>query len=157
MKKVFIMLLIGVLITGSVFAQRTERRSAQERGARQNRQSENNITVEGTIKLSNGFVAVESGDNVYIVPMLNRFIGFIYELKEGAAVKIEGTSFRNMISPVKVTIAGKSYDFNNRNQEMRNFNTRDFNRREFNKKGFNHNNFNRDRGLNRKSCNCNCG
>jgi len=95
---------------------RPEVQSRQERADRfdaQNRQNPaNNVKVEGTLKLEKGFVAVESGENVYLVPMLNRFIGFIGGLKEGAKVTIEGRGFNNMVQPVKVSIDGKDYDFN---------------------------------------------
>ncbi|MCL2196972.1 MAG: hypothetical protein FWB77_05095 [Treponema sp.] len=90
--------------------------SRQERSVRpeaQNRQQQaNNVKVEGTLKLEKGFVAIESGENVYLVPMLNRYIGFISSLKEGAKVTVEGRGFRNMVQPVKVSIDGKDYDFN---------------------------------------------
>ena len=55
---------------------------------------------------------MESGGDVYLVPMLNRYIGFISGLKEGAKVTVEGRGSRNMIQPVKVNIDGKDYDFN---------------------------------------------
>jgi hypothetical protein len=100
MKKLIIFLFIVVLITGTVFAQ-----------TRENRQPAfNSTSVEGTLKLERGFVALDSGDSVYYVPMLNRYVGFIDELKEGANVSVEGYLFRNTIHPTKLTIAGKSYD-----------------------------------------------
>jgi hypothetical protein len=42
--------------------------------------------------------------------MLNRYINFINELKEGASVTVEGLTFRNFVMPSKITIADKSYD-----------------------------------------------
>jgi hypothetical protein len=129
---------IAVLITSTAFAQpikdqreaelqqiNEQRGNRQERGERPERskrydgqkpqqmrqQKDNSVSVEGTLKLEKGFVAVESGDTVYLVPMLNRYIGFIGGLKEGGKVTVEGQGFRNMIQPLKVTIDGKSYDF----------------------------------------------
>jgi hypothetical protein len=67
--------------------------------------------------------------------MLNRYIGFITGLREGASVSVEGYEFRNMIQPVKVTIDGKSYDFNAKDRGqgpgfgMQNFQYQDNNRR----------------------------
>jgi hypothetical protein len=55
-------------------------------------------------------IALESGDSVFFVPVLNRYIGFIDGLKEGANVSVEGRLHRNIIFPSKVTIAGKPYD-----------------------------------------------
>ena len=100
-KRFIIFLFIAVLFVGSIFA--------QERG---NRQREvNSITIEGTVKLERGIVAVESGSNVYYVPLLTRYIGFINELKEGVRISVEGIGFRNFIHPAKITIDSKSYDF----------------------------------------------
>ncbi|MCL2210958.1 MAG: hypothetical protein FWB95_03435 [Treponema sp.] len=125
MKRLTISLIIIALIAGSISAQpikdaRSEAAgpqagNRQERAIRpeaQNLQNQaNNVTVEGTLKLEKGFVAVENGDNVYLVPMLNRYIGFIGGLKEGAKVTVEGRGFKNMIQPVKLDIDGKAYDF----------------------------------------------
>ena len=92
---------IAVLLVGTASAQN-----------RYNRQFESkSVTVDGTLKLERGLVAVASGDSVYFVPMLERYIGFIDGLKEGTNVSVEGYEFRNIIRPVKVTIDGKSYDF----------------------------------------------
>jgi len=133
-KKLIIFLFIAVLLAGAVYGQgirdeprgresqrSTEsQRGAEQRGADRQRsvaqQRSDPVTVEGTLKLERGFVAIESGETVYLVPMLNRYIGFINDLKEGARVSVEGREFRNTILPTKVTIGGKSYDFpaNNR-------------------------------------------
>ena len=101
MKRLTIFLFIAVLLAGSIYGQ-----------SRDTRQGENNsVTVDGILKLERGFVAVESGDTVYYVPMLNRYIGFIDALKEGTAVSVEGNGFRNIIQPTKITIGDQSYDF----------------------------------------------
>ncbi|GBU26687.1 hypothetical protein R84B8_00197 [Treponema sp. R8-4-B8] len=123
MKKLIIFLVIAVLVAGTISAQpiRDQRNSGsgekpeqlndatrQQRGSRSEVRS---VTVEGVLKLEKGFVAVESADKVYVVPMLNRYIGFISGLREGEKVSVEGYEFRSMIRPTKVTIDGKSYDF----------------------------------------------
>jgi hypothetical protein len=107
MKKILISFLIAVLFTGMVSAQERTGR-VRERVDQRERET---VTVDGTLKLERGFVAVESGDSVYLVPMLTRYIGFINELKEGMKVSVEGFSFRNIIHPTKVTIAENSYNF----------------------------------------------
>ena len=107
MKKFWFFLIIAVLFVGTVSAQETN-----SRRSRNNRQIENqSVTVNGTLKLERGLVAVASGDSVYYVPMLTRFIGFIDGLKEGTEVSVEGYQNRNFIRPAKVTLNGKSYDF----------------------------------------------
>ena len=123
MKKLIILLIIAVLIAGTVSAQpiRDQRnptpkdnpeqlKDNPQSGSRRAREARS-VSVEGVLKLEKGFVAVETDGTVYYVPMLNRYIGFITGLREGEKVSVEGYEFRNMIRPVKVTIAGKSYDF----------------------------------------------
>ena len=102
MKKLTIFLIVAVLAAGTL--------SAQTRTERQRERTDNSVTLEGTLKLERGFIALQSGDSVYFVPSLNRYTGFISELKEGANVSVEGYVFRNVLYPVKVTVAGKSYD-----------------------------------------------
>jgi hypothetical protein len=106
-KKFAVFLFISVLLTGTVFA--------QNKGNRPNRsdrkQEVTKVTIEGLLKLEKGIVAVESGGSVYYVPKLNRYIGFIEGLKEGTKASVEGSQFKDIIRPVKVTINGKSYDF----------------------------------------------
>jgi hypothetical protein len=101
MKKLFIFLFITVLFAGTVSAQvRTDRGW-----------NSNLVTLEGTLKLQRGSIAVENGEVMYLVPMLTRYIGFIEGMKEGAKVFVEGYAFGNILQPSKVTIEGKSYDF----------------------------------------------
>jgi hypothetical protein len=69
------------------------------------------LTVSGTLQLQNGTIAVVNGGTAYYVPTLERFIGFIDGLKEGAQVSVEGLSGpANYLQAVKLTIGGKSYD-----------------------------------------------
>jgi len=105
MKKLTIFLIVAVLAVGTLCAQ-TRSEGPRERRER----TDNSVTMQGTLKLERGFVALESGDSVYFVPSLMRYAGFISELKEGANVSVEGYVFRNMLHPKKVTVAGKSYD-----------------------------------------------
>ena len=80
------------------------------------------VSVNGTLQLQNGQIAVATGSTVYFVPTLGRYIGFINGLREGARVSIEGYTSGNYIEPSKVTIYGKYYDFapNNLSQEWGN-------------------------------------
>jgi hypothetical protein len=103
MKKAWFLVLLGILAAGLVFAQ-----SWGNGGAVQS------VTVEGTLQLQNGQIAVAQGNTIYFVPMLERFIGFIDGLKEGAAVSISGYASGyasgNFLQPTGLTINGKSYD-----------------------------------------------
>ena len=102
MKKIGLLLVITLMVIGTVFAQNQER---------ERRSPPESITVEGTLQLQNGFIAVKSGDTVYYVPMLQRLVGFIEGLKEGNTVTIEGYANKNFLRPTKVALGGKSYDF----------------------------------------------
>ena len=102
MKKLAIFLIVAVLAAGTL--------SAQTKNERQRERTDNSVTMEGILKLERGFIALQSGDSVYFVPSLSRYTGFISELREGANVSVEGYVFRNVLHPVKVTVAGKSYD-----------------------------------------------
>jgi len=150
-KKLITFLCIAVIITGTVSAQAIREqqeatasranapRAAAPRDASprntapgNNRQRQANVVkVEGTLKLQNGFVALESGESVLYVPMLTRYIGFISGLKEGARVSVEGQRFRNSIQPTKVTIDGKQYDFPAQNRSPA-YGNQSFNRRQDN-------------------------
>jgi hypothetical protein len=68
------------------------------------------ITVNGTLQLQNGQIAVAGGNAVYFVPSLGRYVGFIEGLKEGAGVSIDGYASGNYLEPSRITINGKSYD-----------------------------------------------
>jgi len=143
MKKIIISLIIAVLVASAVSAQpimeqrnpgpkvNPERlNNAGGPQLRNNRVRENkSISVEGVLKLDKGFVAVQSTDTVYYVPMLNRYIGFITGLREGEKVSVEGYESKKMIRPTKVTIDGKSYDFiawNSSQDPSQGFGKRDF-------------------------------
>jgi hypothetical protein len=96
MKKMIFVLVIGILAIGTI--------SAQVWGAQ-------SVTVEGTLQLQNGQIAVASGNTVYFVPVLARYIGFIDGLREGARVSISGYASGNILQATQVTINGKSYNF----------------------------------------------
>ena len=102
MKKFMLVLVIAVSVIGMASAQNW-------RNGWGNSQV---ITVAGTLQLQNGAIAVASGNTVYYVPMLERYIGFIDGLKEGAQVNLEGyvAGNGNVLQPTKFTLNGKSYD-----------------------------------------------
>jgi len=102
MKKLMFLSAVACLVTGTIFAQGWG-------GASQT------ITVNGTLQLQNGQIALSGGNTVYFVPALGRYIGFIDGLKEGARVSIDGYASGNYLEPSKVTIDGKSYDFSPNN------------------------------------------
>jgi hypothetical protein len=100
MKRFLLFFFISLLLVGAVFAQQ---RNVPRRDI-------NPGTVEGTLKMENGFLALQSGETVYFVPRLMRFAGFIDGIREGANVSLEGFVSRNVVHPTKITVAGNSYD-----------------------------------------------
>ena len=50
------------------------------------------ITLEGTLELVDGRVAIKKDAKTYFVMIPNRLYGFVDELKEGASVKVDGDS-----------------------------------------------------------------
>ena len=106
MKKIMFLAAIACLVTGTIFAQGWGGVSQR-------------VTVTGTLQLQNGQIALASGNAVYFIPTLERYIGFIDGIKEGASVSIDGYASGNYLEPSKVTINGKSYDFSPNNQGQR--------------------------------------
>jgi hypothetical protein len=75
-------------------------------------------TVNGALGLRGGRIVLISGDTSYYTRGLERFIGFIDGLKEGAQVAIEGYvsppsregATERLLFPVKLTLNGKDYE-----------------------------------------------
>ena len=101
MKRTGFLLVIAFLAIGAVSAQNWR----NQWGASQS------VTVEGTLRLQNGQIAVSTGNAIYYVPVLNQYIGFIDGLKEGASISVSGYVSGNILQPSQVTINGKSYVF----------------------------------------------
>jgi hypothetical protein len=102
MKKIVLFCLFAAIIGGSIFAQ----------------SNTPTTTIRGTLGLSNGRVSVVSNNITYYVRGIERFVGFIDGLKEGAQVSLEGYATAPTIEgqtdrlfrAVKLTLNGKSYE-----------------------------------------------
>jgi hypothetical protein len=99
MKKTIIILAVASLAIGALPAQGWGSRAVPE-----------SVKIEGTLQLHNGQFAVSSGNTIYYVPRIGRYVGFIDNLKEGSNVSFEGYVSGNFLLPVKMTLSGKSYD-----------------------------------------------
>ena len=99
MKKIVIIFSIAFLAIAALSAQGSGRQRIPEP-----------VKIEGTLQLFNGQFAVASGNKIYYVPRIGRYVGFIESLKEGANVSFEGYVAGNFLQPLKMTISGKSYD-----------------------------------------------
>jgi hypothetical protein len=98
MKRFVILVTIALLATGA----------AQAQGWGTPSQT---VRVDGTLRLQNGQIVLSNNSAVYSVPAISRYIGFIEELKEGAAVTVEGYVYGFVLTPAKLTVGGKTYDF----------------------------------------------
>jgi hypothetical protein len=120
MKRVWLCVLLIVSMTGLIFAQ----------SAKTQKTNPEKTTISGALGIAKGAIALKSGNDTYYVMGLNRFIGFIDGLKEGAQVTLEGyalTSPRNgevkTFRVTKLTLNGKDYDLDTGNFAPRgNFN-----------------------------------
>jgi hypothetical protein len=129
MKRTLIfMLLLLMAAAGALFAQTQEpdnksprRRESPPDGRigphREFRQNPETSTITGKLELINGNIAVKNGDIVYYTIGLDRLIGFVDGLKEGAQVSLEGWSIAASRDPEyrrflvsKLTFNGKEYD-----------------------------------------------
>lgn len=80
------------------------------------------VTVSGKLEVVNGFIGIKTDGASYILPRLRMLVGFVKEIQEGAAVKIEGYAYPipswsssqggySILAITKLSIAGKDYDF----------------------------------------------
>ena len=81
------------------------------------RPSPENVTVSGNLTIAQGIIAVVSGDTTWLVRGLDRYIGFIDGLKEGAMVTLEGYAMPSprsdkikSLQVQKMTLNGKDYE-----------------------------------------------
>ena len=103
MKKFVLSAVIALLAIGTV--------SAQGWGWAPLTDPVETVRVEGTLQMQNGCIVLSTGNVVYFVPGLMRYIGFIDGLREGARVSAEGFASGNRLQPTKLTIAGREYEF----------------------------------------------
>jgi hypothetical protein len=109
--------LAGILLAGAaalVMAQGARERRGERFGPRAPGEV---VNVTGTLSVDNGTIAMRQGGTTYYLRRLERFVGFIDGLKEGAEVTINGTAFggkkdetRKLLLPATMTLNGKTYD-----------------------------------------------
>jgi hypothetical protein len=82
-----------------------------------------NISVTGNLTIAQGMIAVTGNNTTYLVRGLDRYIGFIDGLKEGAAVTIQGYALNHpqdrtlkFLEAQKMTISEKEYDLGRPNR-----------------------------------------
>jgi hypothetical protein len=109
MKRICLCLFLAAATVGLVFAQGEKRRAP---GAVPEK-----TVISGILGIAKGSIALKSGNDTYYVMGLNRFVGFIDGLKEGAQVNLEGYAFTSpqndegkVFKVTKLTLNGKDYD-----------------------------------------------
>jgi hypothetical protein len=108
MKKTLSALILVLAVAGLAVAQAAPAASAP---------AQQTVTVSGKLELIDGFISVKSGGTTYYTRGLNRIVGFVKELQEGAQVKLEGYAYPlglpsgySMLMVTKVTVGGKDYE-----------------------------------------------
>jgi len=88
--------------------------------------SPENVSISGNLTLAQGMIAVVSGDTTYLARGLDRYIGFIDGLKEGAQVTLEGYAMSSsrddkikLLQTQKMTLNGKDYELGRQWQQQR--------------------------------------
>ncbi|AEF86248.1 hypothetical protein TREPR_0159 [Treponema primitia ZAS-2] len=111
MKRMISMLAVMFCLAGTLFAQNQGPRGAGSREAPVT------LTVSGTLELINGNIGLKEGDTTYYVFGLDRLIGFVDGLKEGAAVTLEGRAFPAPRQPNFKVLAVSKLSFNGKDYE----------------------------------------
>ena len=115
-------------LTAAVFAQRGGSADPELRRNRNSRPQTETVTISGSMIVAHGFPAIKSGDITYIIGGINRLVGFVDGIKEGAQVTIDGMAVSiqrdgnlKFLRPSKLTLSGKTYDLALPGQGLRNF------------------------------------
>ena len=110
MKRMVSLMAIGILAVGFVSAQQGRMHHWM---GNQGYDSEA-VSITGDLQLRNGMICVVDNEQVFYIPNLERLVGFIDGLKEGAKVKVDGYAYGNQenqyVQPSQLTLNGKSYD-----------------------------------------------
>ena len=103
MKKLVFLTVIAILAVGTV--------TAQGWGWAPPPAPTQTVRVEGTLQLQSGHIILSTGTDIYYVPGLMHYVGFIDGLREGARISVEGFASGNLLQLTKLTVGGREYDF----------------------------------------------
>jgi hypothetical protein len=76
------------------------------------------LSLSGTLGLSQGIIVLQNGEEIWYVPGLRHYVGFIDGLKDGAAVTLEGWGRKTpqtgeaagFLRVSKLTLDGRNYE-----------------------------------------------
>ncbi|MDR1306503.1 MAG: hypothetical protein LBK74_02880 [Treponema sp.] len=115
MKKNFVFVILALCAAG-LFAQPAQRPRPRNAPPEQPGRELQTVSVSGALSIVNGHIAVQSDGTVFYAAGIQRFVGFIDGLKEGAQVTLDGYvrelrgENTKMLFVSKLTLNGKSYD-----------------------------------------------
>jgi hypothetical protein len=130
MKRTLIVVFSGLIVAGSLSAQSAGQplgrggMPAMSFGSAPvlQEQTAETVKIEGKLSFINGRIAVQTGGKTYYIQRIDRLIGFVDGLKEGASVKLEGFAIPISMAPeyvvlrvTKLTFGGKEYDLSSVN------------------------------------------
>ena len=72
--------------------------------------SQEAVTLDGTLLLINGHIAITNDESTYFVLRLGGYAHFIEGIRAGAEVSIDGFVFGNFLQPASITIEGITHD-----------------------------------------------
>jgi hypothetical protein len=113
MKRIIVCVFFAVIVSGILLAQD----SGGPGPFRLNRTPER-ITLSGSLGLSRGRIALESGGTTYYIAGIDRLIGFVDGLKEGASVSLEGWAFPLPRSETEQIFRAAKLGFNGKDYEL---------------------------------------
>jgi hypothetical protein len=126
MKKIVLCVFFAAVLGGVLLAQ-----DSGGPGSFQLNRMPERITLSGSLGLSRGRIALESGGTTYFIAGIDRLIGFVDGLKEGASVSLEGWAFplprsekEQIFRAAKLSFNGKDYELDG--QERLAFSRRGF-------------------------------
>ncbi|GHV92536.1 hypothetical protein AGMMS50268_30390 [Spirochaetia bacterium] len=118
---IFMVVLIGLLCAGSLWAGGRDRGFDGRKSSPRIAAPAEAVTINGTLRLVEGRIAVVADGKTYYTTGLQRLIGFVDGLKEGAVVRLEGSatavplnSNAKFLRVTRLTFNGKTYDFPDR-------------------------------------------
>jgi hypothetical protein len=113
-KQVVMALVVAVLCVGMLSAKSTAKATKAPRAL----PASEIVSVSGNLQFVEGMIAVVSDGKTYYVSGIQRLSGFVDGLKEGAAVRLEGSATAvplnadaRFLRVTKLTFNGKTYDF----------------------------------------------
>lgn len=114
MKRLIALFAVALALAGAASAQNAPTPPAQ--GSAQ--AAGQTVKLAGKLEVINGMIGLKADGVSYYLPRLRELVGFVKELQEGAAVKLEGYAYPipsqagfSVLMVTKLTIGTKDYDF----------------------------------------------